>query len=145
MDAAYSLAHQIADLVALIDALDLQGISIVGRDWGGPQRTGAALQRLERVANLTLMNTWVFTDVCGEFHASTTSWTTWHTPLVAQVFFKRFKVLSLHGVKSVSVRGFSLDESKTYAHVYDEPNSETMALTWPGSIPLLKGTWVGEI
>jgi len=138
-DASYSLAHHVADLVALIDTLDLQGISVVGQDWGGPQGTGAALQRLDRIATLTLMNTWVFTDVCGEFHASPTPWTTWHTPLVAQVFFKRFKVLSHHGVKSVSVRGLSSAESKAYTHIYDEPNSEVVTLTWPRAIPLTEG------
>ena len=45
IDAAYSLAHHIADLVSLIDQLDLTGMAIVGQDWGGPQGVGAALQR----------------------------------------------------------------------------------------------------
>ena len=57
-DAAYSLAHHIADLVSLIDQLDLRGFAVVGQDWGGPQGVGAALQRLDRLAALTLMNTW---------------------------------------------------------------------------------------
>ena len=43
IDAAYSLAHHIADLVSLIDQLDLTGMAIVGQDWGGPQGVGAAL------------------------------------------------------------------------------------------------------
>lgn len=139
IDAAYSLAHHVADLVALIDTLDLRGISVVGQDWGGPQGTGAALQRLDRVASLTLMNTWVFTDVCGDFHASPIPWTTWHTPLVAQVFFKRFKVISHHGIRGVSVRRLSPDETRAYTHVYDEPDSDAVTLTWPRSIPLTEG------
>jgi pimeloyl-ACP methyl ester carboxylesterase len=48
-DAAYSLAHHIADLVSLIDQLDLTGLAIVGQDWGGPQGVGAALRRLKRL------------------------------------------------------------------------------------------------
>ena len=48
IDSAYSLAHHIADLVSLMDQLDLTGLAIVGQDWGGPQGTGAALTRLDR-------------------------------------------------------------------------------------------------
>ena len=47
IDAALSFAHHIADLVSLMDQLDLRGFVIVGQDWGGPQGVGAALQRLE--------------------------------------------------------------------------------------------------
>jgi haloalkane dehalogenase len=70
MDAAYTLAHHIADLVALIDILELRGFTVVGQDWGGPQGVGAALQRSKQVAAIVLMNTWLFTDVCGPFHVS---------------------------------------------------------------------------
>lgn len=141
MDASYSLAHHIADLVSLIDQLDLQGFAVVGQDWGGPQGTGAALQRLDRVAAITLMNTWLFTDLLGEdpFHRSPLPWTTWHAPLVGQVFFKRFKVLSERGVALTSVRGLSPEEVRGYHHVYDERNRETLTLTWPRTIPLVEG------
>ena len=42
IDARFSLAHHIADLVALMDQLKLRGFVIVGQDWGGPQGVGAA-------------------------------------------------------------------------------------------------------
>jgi haloalkane dehalogenase len=139
LDAALTLAHHVADLVALIDTLGLDGMAIFGQDWGGPQGTGAALQRLDRVAAITLANTWVFTDVCGEFHASPLPWTTWHAPLAGQVFLKRFKMLSHHGLTAVSVRGLSADEARGYKHVYDEQDSERLTLTWPRTIPLTEG------
>ncbi len=41
VDSALTLAHHIADLVSLIDQLDLRGFVIVGQDWGGPQGAGA--------------------------------------------------------------------------------------------------------
>ncbi len=139
LDAAYTLAHHVADLVALIDTLALDGIAIFGQDWGGPQGTGAALQRLDRVAALTLANTWVFTDVCGEFHASPLPWTTWHAPLVGQVLLKRFKMLSHHGLTAVTTRGLSAEEARGYKHVYDEGDSETVTLTWPRNDPADRG------
>ena len=52
IDAAFTMAHHIADLVSLMDQLKLRGFVIVGQDWGGPQGVGAALQRRERLSAL---------------------------------------------------------------------------------------------
>ncbi|HZZ35569.1 MAG TPA: alpha/beta fold hydrolase, partial [Caulobacteraceae bacterium] len=120
-DAAYSLAHHIADLVALIDRLDLKGFVVVGQDWGGPQGVGAALQRLPRLSGLILMNTWLFTGYVGRFHASARPWTTWHAPIIGQFFMKRLKVLSRGGPSVTSQRGMSDEEARAYHYVYDEP------------------------
>jgi haloalkane dehalogenase len=139
IDAAYSLAHHIADLVSLIDQLGLEGLAIVGQDWGGPQGPGAALMRLERVAALTLMNTWLFTDYQGRFHTTARPWTTWHAPVIGPYFLKRLKVLSHAGPSATSRRGMSPEEARGYHHVYDERESETATLTWPRSIPLREG------
>lgn len=139
VDAAYSLAHHIADLVSLIDQLDLSAITIVGQDWGGPQGLGAALQRLARLKALVLMNTWAFTDYIGPFHQSPRPWTTWHAPLIGPILMKRFKVLSHGGVSTITKRGMTRAEKRGYHHIYDEPDSETVVLTWPRSIPLRDG------
>jgi haloalkane dehalogenase len=139
VDAAYSLAHHIADLVSLIDQLDLKGVAIVGQDWGGPQGVGAGLRRLDRVAAITLMNTWLFTDYKGRFHTSARPWTTWHAPLIGPYFLKRLKVLSAGGPSVTSRRAMSEAEARGYHHVYDERDSETVTLTWPRSIPLREG------
>ena len=40
IDGALTFAHHIADLVSLIDQLDLRGFVVVGQDWGGPQGVG---------------------------------------------------------------------------------------------------------
>jgi haloalkane dehalogenase len=139
LDAAYSLAHHIADLVSLIDQLDLKGFAVVGQDWGGPQGTGAALMRLERLSALTLMNTWLFTDYKGRFHTGARPWTTWHAPLIGPYIMKRLKILSAGGPSRTSQRGLSEAEARAYHHVYDERESETVTLTWPRSIPLAEG------
>lgn len=139
VDAALTLPHHIADLVSLIDQFDLVDFVVVGQDWGGPQGTGAALQRIERLGALVLMNTWLFTDVLGPFHASPRPWTTWHAPLVGSLFMKRHKVLSHAGPSVVSKRGMSADEARAYHHVFDEPDSDHVVLTWPRTIPLREG------
>ncbi len=139
MDAAYSLAHHIANLVSLIDQLDLKGLTVVGQDWGGPQGVGAALQRLDRFRAMVLMNTWLFTDYIGEFHQNPRPWTTWHAPLIGPIFMKRYKVLSHGGPSTISKRRMTRDEKRAYHHVYDEADSETVCMTWPRSIPLKEG------
>ena len=139
IDAAYSLAHHIADLVSLIDQLDLQGFAVVGQDWGGPQGTGAALARIERLSALTLMNTWLFTDYKGRFHTGARPWTTWHAPIIGPYIMKRLKILSTGGPARTSKRGVNEAEARGYHHVYDERESETVTMTWPRSIPLTEG------
>lgn len=139
IDSALTLAHHIADLVSLIDQLDLNGFAVVGHDWGGPQGVGAALQRIEKLSALALMNTWLFTSLISRFHASPKPWTTWHAPLIGQFFMKRHKALSGHGPSATSVRGMSAEEARAYHHVFDEPDSDHAVLTWPRTIPMRAG------
>lgn len=47
-------------LVALIDALDLRGVTLVVHDFGGPIGLAAALERPDRIARLVLFNTWLW-------------------------------------------------------------------------------------
>lgn len=138
-DASLTFAHHIADLVSLLDQLNLRNFVIVGQDWGGPQGVGAALQRVERLGALVLMNTWLFTGMSSNFHASPRPWTTWHAPLIGQFFMKRHKVLSHHGPSATTVRGMTPKEARGYHHVFDAPDSEGVVLTWPRTIPVREG------
>ena len=138
-DAALTFAHHIADLVSLIDQLDLRGFVITGQDWGGPQGVGAALQRVEKLGALVLMNTWLFTGLISKFHASPRPWTTWQAPMIGPFFMRRHKVLSQHGPSATTVRGVTPDEARGYHHVFDEPGSDHVVLTWPRTIPMREG------
>lgn len=139
VDASLTLAHHISDLVSLLDQLDLRDFTIVGQDWGGPQGVGAALQRIERLRALVLMNTWLFTGYVGKFHSSPKPWTTWHAPIIGQFFMKRHKVLSHHGPSATTVRGMTPEEAHAYHDVFNEPDSDHVVLTWPRTIPLREG------
>lgn len=54
---SYSVQAHIANVTALVDALDLRRITFVLQDWGGPIGLGVALARPERVRALVIMNT----------------------------------------------------------------------------------------
>jgi pimeloyl-ACP methyl ester carboxylesterase len=57
---AYSLERHIENAIALIDALDLSDVTLVGHDWGGPIGLGALLERRDRLRAVALMNTWAW-------------------------------------------------------------------------------------
>jgi haloalkane dehalogenase len=138
-ESGLTLAHHIADLVSLLDQLELRRFVIVGQDWGGPQGVGAALQRIERLGALVLMNTWLFTGYVGKFHSSVRPWRTWHAPLIGRFFMDRHKVLAHGGASLTSRRGMTREEARGYHHVFDEPGSDHVVLTWPRTIPMVQG------
>lgn len=52
--------HHSANLLQLVQHLDLRDVSLVVHDWGGPIGIGALSQEPERVKNLLVMNTTIF-------------------------------------------------------------------------------------
>jgi cis-3-alkyl-4-acyloxetan-2-one decarboxylase len=59
-DREYTLRGHVANLAALIGALDLRDITLVMQDWGGPIGIGYAVRHPERIHSLVMMN-----SVCG--------------------------------------------------------------------------------
>src|ERR1700751_2047253 len=57
-ECAHSLDGHIANPTALLRGLDLNRISLVCHDWGGPTGLGFALSNLDRMAALVVMSTW---------------------------------------------------------------------------------------
>ncbi len=64
-DREYTLRTHVANLTALIDALDLHDITLVMQDWGGPIGVGYAVRHAERIHSLVLMNTVVGYGTAG--------------------------------------------------------------------------------
>jgi pimeloyl-ACP methyl ester carboxylesterase len=58
--AAYSLQRHVDNALALVDELDLDDVTLVAHDWGGPIGLGALLRRADRLRALVLMNTWAW-------------------------------------------------------------------------------------
>jgi len=56
----YCLTTHTANLVQLLERLDLRGVTLLVHDWGGAIGLGAALQVPDRVARLVLFNTGAF-------------------------------------------------------------------------------------
>lgn len=54
----YTPEEHAAWVGALVDRLELDGLVVVGQDWGGPVGLAVATERPDRVAGLVLANTW---------------------------------------------------------------------------------------
>jgi haloalkane dehalogenase len=56
----YRLRHHVANLEALLLGLNLDNLTLVLHDWGGPVGLGFATRHPHRIKRLVLMNTWAF-------------------------------------------------------------------------------------
>jgi haloalkane dehalogenase len=54
----YTAAEHAQVIGKLVDHLDLDGLIVVGQDWGGPIGMTVALERADRVAGMVFANTW---------------------------------------------------------------------------------------
>ena len=62
----YSYDRHVEHMTALLDALDLRGVTVVVQDWGGPIGLRWAVENAERVARLAILNTGLFTGRVSE-------------------------------------------------------------------------------
>ncbi len=60
------------NLDTFLEALDLEDVTLVVQDWGGPIGLSWALDHPERVSRLVILNTWMW-SVRGDFHFETFS------------------------------------------------------------------------
>jgi pimeloyl-ACP methyl ester carboxylesterase len=135
---AHSLDGHIANLTGLVRQLDLQRLTVVCHDWGGPTGLGFAMSNPGRVRALTVMSTWAWPTPPAEFHTRVFPWRMMHAPLVGPYLLGRHNVLARRGVY-LSVVGrdkFRREAQAVYEAVL--PDAETRLLTWvwPRWIPL---------
>lgn len=60
IDWTYRPADHAANLTALLDTLELEDITLVVQDWGGPIGLSYALDHPERVKRIVILNTWMW-------------------------------------------------------------------------------------
>lgn len=78
----YDPATFAADAVALLDALELERVAVVGHDWGGSAAFELALRWPERVSHLLVLNTappWVEPSL----ELARNAWRSWYAPVLA--------------------------------------------------------------
>lgn len=106
-DYSYTLDRHVANLVRLIDSLDLREVTLVGHDWGGCIGLGAAVERPDRFARLVLMNTAAFRST--------------RIPL-------RIAVCRIPGLGALGVRGMNLFSRAALSMAVAKPERLTPAV-----------------
>lgn len=135
---AHSLDNHAANLVALIDQLDLDGIFFVCHDWGGPTGLSALLTRPERAVAVAVMSTWAWREPSAEFHRRIMPWLTLHAPLVGPFLSGRqaaFPGRSTY-LSVVDRERIKEDALEAYVSVLPDVDDRRLTWQWPRSIPI---------
>jgi len=135
---AHSLDGHIANLTALLRGLDLQRVTLVCHDWGGPTGLGFAFSNSFRVRALVLMSTWGWPLPPAEFHTRIFPWRTMHAPLLGPYLLGRHNALAGRGIylSVVDRQRFASRAMAAYEVVLPAPASRMLTWVWPRWIPL---------
>ncbi len=137
-EAAHSLDGHASNLVALVRQLDLQRLTVVCHDWGGPTGLSLALHEAARIHALVIMSTWAWPRPPAEFHTRIFPWRTMHAPLVGPYLLGRHAALSGRGVylSVVDRERFRAEAQPVYEATLPDPATRMLTWVWPRWIPL---------
>jgi len=132
--AAHTLDMHVSKLTAFADALELDGITIAGQDWGGPMVAGMAARKPERVRGAVFANTAVLGPKepikTTPFHRLS------HMPVISELLFKgfMFPVPVMHKVQGDPK---SIGRLQKYAYKYPlrHPNGKIAPLALARMVP----------
>ena len=135
---AHSLDNHAANLVALIDQIDLNGVLFVCHDWGGPTGLAALLTRRHRAAAVAVMSTWAWRTPASEFHQQILPWRLMHAPIVGPYVLARQGGFPGRGIylSVVDRERFLADALPAYEAVLPDPDDRRLTWQWPRSIPI---------
>jgi pimeloyl-ACP methyl ester carboxylesterase len=138
----HTLDNHIANVVALLDALDLRDVVLGCHDWGGPTGLGAVLTRPHRVTAVAVMSTWAWVTPSSDFHQGVLPWRLMHAPLVGPYLMGRHAAMPGRGMylSVVDRARFASEAEDVYAAVLGDPDDRALTWTWPRSIPLGRPT-----
>jgi haloalkane dehalogenase len=136
--AVHTLDNHTANLVALLDRLDLRGVTFVCHDWGGPTGLGALLTRPERAVAVAVMSTWAWRSPSSAFHQSVLPWRLMHAPLVGPYLLGKHAAMPGRGMylSVVDRARFAQRALGAYTAVLGDADERALTWTWPRSIPL---------
>ena len=95
---AHTLDNHAANVVALLDRLDLRGVTFVCHDWGGPTGLAALATRPDRGAAVAVMSTWAWASPAAEFHRRVVPWRLMHAPLTGPYLLGRREAMPGRGM-----------------------------------------------
>ena len=135
---AHSLDNHAANIVALLDQLDLNGVFFVCHDWGGPTGLAALLTRRQRATAVAVMSTWAWRTPASEFHRQILPWRLMQAPIVGPHIMARQGAFPGRGIylSVVDRERYRRDALPAYEAVLPDPDDRRLTWQWPRSIPI---------
>lgn len=136
---AYALQELVDDVVALLDAADLERAHVVGHDWGGGVAWAMAGADPERVTTLTALST----PHPGAMTAALRSpWQALHSSYMAMFQVPRLpeRYLGDRLARRLQSSGLPREAAERYAGRMREPGALTGALGWYRALRHSRGT-----
>jgi pimeloyl-ACP methyl ester carboxylesterase len=136
---AYAIPELVADVVALLDAAELEKAHLVGHDWGGGIAWAAAGQHPDRVESLTALST---PHPAAMQRALRDPWQSLHSTYMA--FFQLpgvpEVVVGRGLVRSLTSSGLPKAAAERYAGRMREPGALRAALGWYRALRMSMGS-----
>lgn len=138
----HTLDNHAANLVALLDALELRGVTFVCHDWGGPTGLAALATRPQTAAAVAVMSTWAWVEPWSEFHSRVLPWRLMHAPVVGPYLMGTRAAMPGRGMylSVVDRERFAAEASAGYTEVLADADERAPTWIWPRSIPLGRDT-----
>jgi pimeloyl-ACP methyl ester carboxylesterase len=128
----HTLRHHIANLTELITTLELQAITLIMEDWGGPLGLGYAMDHRDNVRRLVVMNVWAFQDTYTNRLHPVIRWLT--RPGLGEVLFGMTNLPVSLGVQRWTTRQLSSNVMAAYKLPFREPRSRMALIQFPRMI-----------
>ena len=134
----HTLDNHAANIVALLDRLDLREVTFVCHDWGGPTGLAALATRPDRASAVAVMSTWAWVSPSSEFHHRVLPWRLMHAPVVGSHLLGRQAAMPGRGMylSVVNRERFTTHGMPGYVEVLGDPDERALTWIWPRSIPL---------
>jgi pimeloyl-ACP methyl ester carboxylesterase len=141
---AYTVAEVAADVIALLDAAEIDRAHIVGHDWGGIQAWAVGAWYPERIASLTVLSTPHPAALVKAMWTSSQGLTSWYLAFFQLPFLpESLAVVTLGTI----LRGTELPTKfiNIYLDAMADRPTFTGALNWYRAIPYSRRPTVGQI
>jgi pimeloyl-ACP methyl ester carboxylesterase len=140
--AVHTLDNHAANLVALLDQLDLRRVTFVCHDWGGPTGLSALSVRPDRAAAVAVMSTWAWREPASEFHQRVLPWRLMHAPVIGPHLLGRQAAMPGRAMylSVVDREKFAQEGMAGHVEVLGDPGERALTWIWPRAIPLGRET-----
>ena len=123
----YSYDRHVESVLRLVEALDLQGLTLVVHDWGGPIGLRLAVENPERVERLVILNTGI-----GGGRAPSETWLRFREVVRAQ----GSSIDPVRLIEAGTVRGLTEEARAGYALPFPTPESKAGVRAFPELVPV---------